>query len=219
MRELTAVQPNVWNPNRLTERTFESLKHGFQTDGWISSQALLIWGKDDKGVQRDVIIDGEHRWKVATELGYTVGPMVVLDGLTEAQAKALTVKMDARRGVFDPETLGVLLREIQFEVGNASLGLELGLEDDVMLKLLAEPAELLPIPAPAPGFGSDIPEEAQGAPPPIANIRLVQLFFDDKGHDEFRAMLKEAAKRFGTKNETETVQEAVRRALAAPVSG
>jgi ParB-like chromosome segregation protein Spo0J len=213
---LNLVKPNPWNPNRLNERTWESLKHGLEHDGWISSQALLIWGKDDKGTPHNLIIDGEHRWRAATELGFTHGPMVVLDGLTESQAKALTIKMDARRGTFDAEDLGDLLREIQFDFDGDDLGLELGFGDDDMAKLLAEPPDTLPAPAPAP---PGVAPAVNGTAPPIANIRLVQLFFDGPGHEAFTREVAELGKRLGTKTVTETISKLVHDAAAASVSG
>lgn len=223
MRKLDSVRPNDYNPNELTERSYQSLKHGFETDGWLISQSLLIWGKDDKGEERNQIIDGEHRWRVGRELGFEEGPMVILNGLTEVQAKALTVKMDARRGQFNQDILGTLLREIQFDLGTDALGLELGFEDDAMMKLLAEPVDALPVPPAAEGPAG---EASSGAPlPPVANIRLVQLFFSEEQHKAFKELLDAARKKFGTKNETETVVAAVKLAVGesdappAPIAG
>lgn len=73
MRPLSDVQKNSWNPNRMTDFMKESLKQGLLSDGWLKSQSLLIWGTDDKGERRDVIIDGEHRWSAASELGFQIG--------------------------------------------------------------------------------------------------------------------------------------------------
>ena len=43
--------------------------------------------------------------------------MVFLDGLSVAEAKALTIKVDNIRGQFDNDALGALLREIQSDIG------------------------------------------------------------------------------------------------------
>lgn len=95
---LARFKPNDWNPNAMTEREYASLRHGLRTEGWLKSHALLVWGVDDKGETRDLIIDGEHRWEAAIEEGYTDGPVVVLDGIDEARAKELCVELIFRRG-------------------------------------------------------------------------------------------------------------------------
>lgn len=131
IRPLANVKPNGWNPNRMTPEMRESLKHGFRVDGWLMSQALLVWGTDDTGVRRDLIIDGEHRWEVATELAMVDGPMVFLDGLSETDAKKLTVKMNQKRGEWDTVALGELLRSFGKDVA----GIDLGFGDDELTRL------------------------------------------------------------------------------------
>lgn len=120
------VQPNPWNPNEMDDATYEALKHGLKTDGWLASHALLVWGEDDQGDTQNYIIDGEHRWKAANELGIEKGPMVILDGITEAEAKELTLKLLRKRGQAKPEPLGALLQELVPQIGADLVSLELG---------------------------------------------------------------------------------------------
>lgn len=208
IRPLASVGPNPWNPNVMTAFERESLKVGFTTDGWIASQALLIWGTDDKGKRRDLIIDGEHRHTIGVELGIVEGPMVFLDKLPESQAKALTVKMNAKRGTFDTDDLGKLLREIQFDLGAENLSLDLGIDDEALMKLLAEPQ----VPD-GPGKPGSTPGDMPSGM--ASHVRMVQLFFDEKQHEEFARITKELAARWSKENTTDTVLEAVRRAGAA----
>lgn len=209
MEPLAKVKPNTWNPNEMTLSQMESMKHGFLTDGWLKSQALLVWRKDEKGKLRNVIIDGEHRWLTANALAMKEGPMVFLDGLTEAQAKKLTIKMDAKRGAFNQDKLGELLRQIQNEVDSAteSLGRDLGLEDAHVMRLLAETSHDLPgskdAPEPPPGT-VDMPAGK------MEHVKMVQLFFDEKQHDEFMAIVTTLSKKHATKNVTDTVLEGLR---------
>lgn len=112
-RPLDDVRPNDWNPNELEPHKVETIRRGFQTVGWLRSDSLLVWGTDEKGERRDLIINGEHRWKIARELGMKVGPMVALDGLTRAEAAELTVMLDQGRGRWNPEKLGPLLKYIE----------------------------------------------------------------------------------------------------------
>lgn len=138
MRPLSDVKPNPWNPNRMTDAEKRSLEHGFKEDGWLASMALTIWGKDDKGVVRNLIIDGEHRWHAANALGIKEGPMTFVDGLTEAQAKALTVKLDRKRGSFSETALSALLQEIVPQMDRNLAGLSLGFGDSELAALLKE---------------------------------------------------------------------------------
>lgn len=197
-KALASVKPNGWNPNRLSPRVYASLVRGMKTEGWIASQPLLIWGKDEKGKARNLIIDGEHRWKAATEIGFKQGPMVVLDGLTEAQAKALTVKLDQRRGNFNHAELGDLLRELDGTgLFGEELALELGFEDDAMDLLLGESDGALPPPT-----------ESRNP-----STKRVPLHLPVGEHDAFMRHVGMLGKRYGTDTVTETVMECVRRAV------
>lgn len=208
---LSLVKPNGWNPNGMSPFERESLRIGLQTDGWLMSQSLLIWRTDDKGKERNLIIDGEQRWTVAQEAGFKRGPMVFLDGLPETEAKALTVKIDAKRGKFRDEPLGVLLREIQYELkGEDSLSLNLGIPEESLMVLLSEPEIVLP------GAGADggVGEEPSGAGTglPTSTVRMVQVFLNPETHAEFSELVRSLASKYGTKNVSDTVLEAIRRA-------
>lgn len=139
MARLDSVEPNGWNPNVVPEHVQRSIEHGFRTDGWLASHALLVWRTDEKRRPQNKIIDGEHRWQAGRAVGLAEGPMVFLDGITEAQAKALTVKLDQKRGKFDADRLGALLRSIQVDDAQVDdVALDLGFEEDELLGLLAD---------------------------------------------------------------------------------
>lgn len=124
---LARFKPNGWNPNVMTAHERASTRHGLLTEGWIRAFPLLVWGIDDKGERRDVIIDGEHRLEEATDLGFKEGPVVFLDGITEAQAQAFTVALTMRRGRAAEEPLKEVLRRIAAsgeKIGALSLGLK-----------------------------------------------------------------------------------------------
>lgn len=199
MAALSSVKPNTWNPNVLTPFQRESLKHGLRTEGWLYSHSLLIWRTDDKGKPRGIIIDGEHRWLVAGEIGFAEGPMVYLDGLTEHEAKALTIKADARRGQFDDELLVKLLKELQPDHAAETLSLDLGISDATLAKLLSpEP--------PKQGKG---PKTA-GLPSGMSD-KVVQLYFTEANHEAFTKLARELAEKFGTEDTSATVLEALKR--------
>lgn len=150
VRPLDGVRPNGWNPNKVPAHVMRSIEHGFRADGWITSNALLIWGTDETGARRDLIIDGEHKWKAARAVGLREGPMVVLDGVTEREARALTVKMNQKRGDWDEDGLGALLKSIRED--DAEQALDLGIERDEIDRLIRH-ADVDFHPAPEGGQG------------------------------------------------------------------
>ncbi len=141
MHPLTAVKPNAWNPNAMTPFMKRSLRNGLEADGWLASQALLIWGTDERGGTKNQIIDGEHRWVIAVDMGFVEAPMVFLHGVTEAQAKALTIKLNGKRGEFTEEGLAALVRSIEVDLKVPDLGLDLGIENKILAKMLRVSAD------------------------------------------------------------------------------
>jgi len=132
--DLTKLRPNGWNGNTMTELERESMKAGFMKEGWLSSQALLVWRTDEKGEERNVIIDGEQRWTCALDVGLLEGPAVYLDGITEAEARRLTVQLYTRRGSWTDEALAEALRPIELDVSDA---LDLGFAEEQFAQLLS----------------------------------------------------------------------------------
>jgi ParB-like chromosome segregation protein Spo0J len=148
---LDKLKPNGWNPNVVTPEKMVSIEYGFRTDGWLVSQALLVWRKDETGKVQNVIIDGEHRWKAARSVGLAEGPVVFLDGVSEVDAKSLTIKLNQKRGEWDEDALAALLREVQGS--SEDLGLDFGFDGGELERLLAG--------------GSDAPPTVgEGATPP-----------------------------------------------------
>lgn len=218
MRPLDEVVENDWNPNKFTPHQYASLREGFVQDGWLKNQSLLVWvpsaspnPADRKKWKHDVIIDGEHRYKVAKELGWGQGPMVMLRGITEVAAKALTIKMDAKRGTFDLDELGVLVRSIHDQLDVPDIGLSLGFSNESLMGMLEVPAMDLE------GRGGEGLGDSGGATLPgvhSSHVKMVQLFFQETTHAEFQQLVSKFGKRFNQANVTDTVMEALR-ALAA----
>ena len=209
---LGAVSPNDWNPNRLTPRQYESLKHGLATDGWITSQALLVWGTDESGVARNVIIDGEHRWRAAGDLGYEDVPVVYLNGITELAAKALTIKLDAKRGQFDQDKLGGLVGELMGTLGSADLALDLGFTDGEIAQMMSGEEVVIVDDSPAPV----LPKAKDETPSPTSHTsennvaKQVPLYMDVAEHARFTENVQALMKRYDVPNVSDAVQRAVR---------
>jgi hypothetical protein len=200
MAPLASVKPNGWNPNRMTPFERASLRRGLEEDGWLRSQSLLVWGTDETGKKQNLIIDGEQRWTVAMAMGFTEGPMVFLKGLAEATVKALTVKMDQKRGKFDRDKLTDVVRELAaLEADREKLSLGLGIDSGELATMLGEPSSII-----------GKLESGQGVA-----LKTVQLFFQPEDHDEFMSLAKTLAAEQQTSNVTDTVFQAVKRAFDA----
>jgi len=193
--ELAKLKPNEWNPNRMTQFERRALAHGFRTKGWITSQALLVWGTDEKGRRRDVIIDGEQRWTVATELGFERGPVVFLSRLTERDARALTFELDTKHGKFDPTAAAQLVQSLGVE-DFPTVSLELGITEDALTKMMAFDVAR-PSSPPAPLVSQN------------QHTKTVPLYFTAERHERFL----EAVRRLGAERSAESVTDIVERAV------
>ncbi|MGA7123737.1 MAG: ParB N-terminal domain-containing protein [Polyangiaceae bacterium] len=200
---LAPLKPNNWNPNVMTPFEKQSLKHGFRRDGWLASHALTVWRTDPKGKVMNIIIDGEHRHAAALELGMVEGPVVFMDGISEAEAIALTIKLDQKRGHFDEQKLGVALRRIEPTMELETRSLDFGILEQELSSYFEPELE-----APTEGVIGELPSGQTSA------ARMIQLFFQPADYEEFVRLQKDLAIRFGTKTSTDTVFEALRRAHA-----
>jgi ParB-like nuclease domain len=127
LRKLDLFAPNAWNPNQMEPEEFESLKAGLRAKGWVRSDALLVWGTNEDGAAQNLIINGEHRWRAAGEIGMEVGPVVTMDGISREEAVQWTIRLDKARGRFDPEKLRLTLRnELDFRNRDDAFVLQLG---------------------------------------------------------------------------------------------
>lgn len=99
-----SINPNSYNPNRQSERDFALLLLSMQEDGF--TQPILVNRKDN------VIVDGEHRWRAARELGMPEVPVVYVD-FTDAQMRFSTLRHNRARGQEDLALTTALLKDLQ----------------------------------------------------------------------------------------------------------
>ena len=200
---LSKLKPNAWNPNRMDEATWRMFVDGMRRDGWIMSQSILVWR------DKNVIIDGEHRYRAATELGYTLGPVVFIDDITESQAKTLTIALNAKRGEFDSKSLGDVIRSI-VDSGFSSddLASELGFTDEDFTKYLSPPPEV-----PQDDFISDGESGGSSTPEPASEMGKVELFFTKEDRLAYLELEQMAIGILGYTKAYEALREACLRAL------
>lgn len=97
--------PNPWNPNRMDAFMYARAVESIREYGFIDP----VTARPKSGKYE--IIDGEHRWKGASDLGLALIPVFVLE-LTDAKARKLTILLNELRGSADPASMGSLLKTL-----------------------------------------------------------------------------------------------------------
>lgn len=128
-----SIRPNTYNPNRQDADTLELLKRSITEDGF--TQPVVVHGSSKQ------IVDGEHRWRAARDLGMTQIPVVFVD-MSDEQMRIATLRHNRARGTEDIDLSIDVLRDLQ-ELGAGKWAQDsLMLSDADMNKLLDD------IPAP-----------------------------------------------------------------------
>lgn len=115
------IKPNPWNPNRMDKETFESLKESIRHSNLLAENPILV--REIKGGYE--IVDGEERWSVAKELGYTTIP-IKIETLDDFEAKRRTVILNKDRGTIDYFPLGKIFYELSRNGGGKLTQEEIG---------------------------------------------------------------------------------------------
>ena len=108
------VYPNPWNPNIQSVRVEEATTESIGMFGMLDPLTVRPH-PDQEGKYQ--IIDGAHRQASCMKLGYKVIPVNVVKGLTEGEAKKLTVIANETRGYAEKPALADLLSTIKPEFG------------------------------------------------------------------------------------------------------
>lgn len=91
------VVPNKFNPNIQTKQMFEKGVNSVKEFGMLGS--ILV--RELAGMYE--IVDGEHRWKYAKELGYKEITIESLGEISEDKLKVLTILLNNLKGKDDIE--------------------------------------------------------------------------------------------------------------------
>jgi hypothetical protein len=100
--------PNTWNPNRQDAETFAKEKESLRRFGFV----LPIVTRSGAPGTKFEIIDGEHRWKAATELGMEWVPIFDVGPISDHEAMQLTIVLNELRGKAEPKKLGEVLKRL-----------------------------------------------------------------------------------------------------------
>jgi len=108
------VFPNPWNPNIQSVRVEEATTESIGMFGMLDPLTVRPHPEEQGKFQ---IIDGAHRQASCMKLGYKEIPVNIVHGLTEGEAKKLTVIANETRGYAEKTALADLLSQIQPEFG------------------------------------------------------------------------------------------------------
>ena len=95
--------PNPWNPNKTNDRQQKAIAESLKTYSQILD--IIVRPVQDKYQ----IIDGEHRYNELEDQVY----VTILHGLSDADAKKLTIILNETRGSADKIELAQLLHELR----------------------------------------------------------------------------------------------------------
>ena len=101
---IDSIFPNAYNPNRQSEHDFALLCKSMEEDGF--TQPILVCKPGN------IIVDGEHRWRAAHQLGYTEIPVVFVT-MTDEQMRIATLRHNRARGSEDVNLSAAVLRDLR----------------------------------------------------------------------------------------------------------
>lgn len=108
------ITKNDWNPNVMEQDRIKLLETNIQRAGFL---VPVVVRKVDKNYE---IVDGEHRWKAAQNLGLKQIPVVVAT-VDEWEAKLQTINLNNIRGELDQFKLAKLLEGLRSHYSDLEL--------------------------------------------------------------------------------------------------
>ena len=207
------ILPNLRNPKRHDQKQTETLNAIFQRLGIVDALSAC---RSDRNGGALTYFDGHGRNLTDPD---QLWPVDVTD-LTDEEVDQLVLYFDevGRMAKPDHDKLADLLRQADLEhpslaalaafaAKNARLdmaGLLSGATDDLLMFSSAPPIE---------GFGAgpgDGPDGSGDSPLPLADIKVVQLYFTTAQREDFIAMSDRLAGIFRTNSTTDTAMEAMK---------
>jgi ParB/RepB/Spo0J family partition protein len=146
---VSRLQPNPWNPNRVPPELFAKLRAYIEREGFV--EPLVVRPAKEAGWYE--ILGGEHRWRVARELGYETVPCNVVT-LDDRRAKVLSVNLNELKGQSVPALLAELIHDLSRDLSLDDLASQLPWD----VTQLADLQQLLRIPD---GLESELAAEAE----------------------------------------------------------
>lgn len=100
------LHPNSYNPNVVPDMIFEEILKDIRKNGFIG--AIVVRTRPEGGYE---IVDGEHRYKAAKQLGFKEIPVIVRE-YDDDTARINTFRWNHERGFFDAIKTADLIRDL-----------------------------------------------------------------------------------------------------------
>lgn len=110
------LRPNPWNSNRVGPEMEQRLRASIDDLGLYKPILVRV-----NAVGELEILGGEHRWRVATDMGMEKVPVINLGAMDDRRAKLLGLADNGQYGEDDAGMLAAILRDIGVEDVQAML--------------------------------------------------------------------------------------------------
>lgn len=185
------LRPSKWNYNVLPPAVFNKLVRSISDNGFVQPVVVRTIGK---GLYE--IINGEHRWRAAIELGMKEIPIVDLGKIDDVKAKSLAIILNELGGSPDQVRLADLLRDISVETPFEELVSTMPFPESE-LKMFLESVDFsfatLSGEDVQPPASKDEDEDDEKDGEGNTSPRLLLHFKNEKQKDELQAMLRTKA--------------------------
>jgi len=131
------LKPNQYNPNQQNVDSFDLLIKSIQEDGF--TLPVIVNSGITHPHLRDMIIDGEHRWRAALVLAMPEVPVIYKD-MDEAMMRASTLRHNKARGHHDALLEAQVIKGLAGEMSLDELSQGLNI-DSVELDIMLSKAE------------------------------------------------------------------------------
>lgn len=128
------IEAHPKNPNVLDEGGMRALKDELAVRGFVAP--CLVWPHPQEDGKYQ-LIDGEHRWRVAGELGHETVPCVVDRHTDETQVLVHLISSNRLQGQPVPARVAHLLAELRKEVPESELRDRINLSQATLANYLA----------------------------------------------------------------------------------
>lgn len=127
-----SLEPNPWNPNRQSDFIYERELASIKEHGFLDPVLVRTVGHTLQ------IVDGEHRWKAATQLGFTEIAINNLGEIPDDVAKRLTIILNEVKGKPDDQALAKLMADLAQNIDISILAKTLPYTEDELKHLIAD---------------------------------------------------------------------------------
>lgn len=128
--DINFLVPNSWNFNQQSREVFRAEMESIRRNGFCDP-ILVRKHPKQKGCYE--IIDGEHRWLAAKEVGFTKVPVISFGTISDQRAKGISVTFNETKGDAHKTALARVIAEIQ---GDEDIRVQLPYSDSDLESLI-----------------------------------------------------------------------------------